>query len=375
MRKFMSAAVLVLLSVCSMSIVVASEDKDWGYAGWDKGFRFKSADGENELKISNRVQVRFTYEDPEVGDSIGSFQLRRWKFKMSGKIYGHWKYQLQVDFAGQGDRTLDIVGTEVEVPEQDALEDAWFQYTKNKWAQPWLGQGKVFFGRQRLTSSGSLQFVDRALLVQVAEVPRDIGVGLVGQSAGKKFEYNVGVYNGNSLNQKENDNNKFAYAGRVVWTPFGEYKLAESALDRPESVKLAVGLDGFMNTITTDMGEDLDIAVFGFEFALKIQGFSTVSEYFKTDRDVAGGGSAKSDGGYVQFGYLFPGNFEIAGRYATIEPDNPLLLDEVDSKGIAINYYFDKHAYKIQADYRQIEKKTDSLEDLNVFRVQMQFAF
>ena len=149
----------------------------------------------------------------------------------------------------------------------------------------------------------------------------------------------------------------------------------ESALDRPESVKLAVGVDGFMNTLTTDMGEDLDPSVVGIGFALKIRGFSTVGEYFRTDLDTTGGGSVKGDSGYLQVGYLFSNNLEFAGRFASIEPDNELVLDQVYAKGIAINYYFDKHSYKIQADYRQIDNKTDDLEDLEVFRLQMQFSF
>ena len=43
----------------------------------------------------------------------------------------------------------------------------------------------------------------------------------------------------------------------------------------------------------------------------------------------------------------------------------------MNSKGIALNYYFKGHSYKIQGDYRRI----DDAEDVDVFRVQMQFAF
>jgi phosphate-selective porin len=371
----MGHALFGALSLCACLGTTVAADEDSPKFGYKGGLFYESADRSMSLKINNRVQVRFTHEDPEMGDSFGSFRLRRWKFKMSGHVFDHWKYKLQVNFAGRGDRTVDVEDGEVDLGQTDVLEDAWFQYTKHPWYQPWVGQGKVFFGRERLTSSGKLQFVDRALLVGTAEVPRDIGVGLVGQSKNQRFEYQVGIYNGNALNQQKNDNDKFAYAGRVVWTPFGEYKLVEGALDRPESSVLAVGLDGYLNTSTSDAGEDLDVNVYGVEFAYKLHGFSAVAEYYLADQDTEGGGSEEADGGYAQVGYLFANNIEVAGRYATIDAQNETLFDDVDSKGIALNYYFKGHSYKIQADYRRIDDKTDDAEDVDVFRVQMQFAF
>ena len=78
------------------------------------------------------------------------------------------------------------------------------------WAQPWLGQGKVLFGRQQLTSSGSQQFVDRSDLTEDEFVPsRSQGIALIGKSAEKKFEYNVGVYNDFSgRNASSNSDNR-----------------------------------------------------------------------------------------------------------------------------------------------------------------------
>jgi phosphate-selective porin len=374
-RLVLAAAAALLLGGGTATVSMAGEDSDWGYAGWDKGFRFESADGKNTLKISNRAQIRFTFESPEEGDSVGSFRIRRWKFKMSGKIYEHWKYNLQVNFAGQGDRELDVEDGAVQLGQTDALEDVWFQYTRNRWFQPRIGQMKPLFGRQRLTSSGKLQFVDRAGLASEAEVSRDIGAALIGQNESKTFEYNVGMYNGNALNQKENDNGSFQYTGRVVWTPFGEYGLAEGALDRPDSARLAIGLDGLVNTLTTDAGEDFDIRAGGIEFAFKLGGFSTVAEYFVIDREELGaGGTVDSKTGYVQAGYLFENNLEVAVRYATIVPDDELSLDEETSIGAALSYYFDKHDYKAQADVRRIRNDTSD-EDEDVVRLQVQFSF
>ena len=371
-----SVPLLALLMVAGSSPLEAAEGS-WGKAGYDKGFKFESADGNFTLKMSNRVQVRFTHEDPEEGDSEGSFRLRRYKFKLSGMVWEHWKYKLQASFAGQGDEEIEIDGTESIILEQDdVLEDAWFQYTKNEWVQPWMGQGKVFFGRQRLTSSGKLQFVDRAGLTDEAEVSRDIGVGLVGVGLEKKFEYNVGLYNGNGLNLTSNDNDEYAYAARLVWTPFGEYELEEGALDYPDEPKLALGGGMYQNTFTNDADEDLDVDVYGIEAAFKVNGFSAVAEYFDIESDLETE-DGEIDSGYVQVGYLFPNKkFELAGRYAFSDPDDSTgSIEEVRTTGVAFSYYISKHDFKVQADIRDMEVREVDGEDETEARVQIQFSF
>ena len=52
-------------------------------------------------------------------------------------------------------------------------------------------------------------------------------IGLIGANEGKTWEYNLGVYNGNGLNNTANDNKDYMMIGRFVWTPFGEYKLED----------------------------------------------------------------------------------------------------------------------------------------------------
>jgi phosphate-selective porin len=285
--------------------------------------------------------------------------VRRYKFKLSGKVYDNWKYKLQMNFAGTGDAG------------RDALEDAYVQYTRNRMAQVWIGQGKAFFGRQELTSSGKQQFVDRSIANSEFAPGRDIGVGLVGVNESKTFEYNVGAYNGNGRNETSNDNDSYMYVGRLVFTPFGAYKPEESSLDYPEDPRLAIGVSGMMNTFT-DMGVDLDETTLGVEAAFKVLGFNTVAEYFSKTSDLAGGGDVDTDGGYLQLGYLFPNRkFELAGRHALVEVDGG---EETTETGVAASYYIAKHRYKVQGDYRVIDREIADTED-GEFRVQLQIQF
>jgi phosphate-selective porin len=332
------------------------EEKKIDPVSWSKGLTFKSADGQHSLTIGNRVQVRFTQNEPDEGDGRGSFRIRRAKLALSGQVFEDWKYKIQAVWSG-GSTTL---------------EDAYFQYTENPMAQFWLGQGKVFFGRQELTSSGSQQFVDRSAVSDRFAHSRDQGIALIGVNESKTFEYNIGLYNGNGRNASTNDDDDYLTAARIVWTPFGEYKLEESSLDYPENGKLALGIAALQNT--EDAGT-VDITRYNVEFAYKIRGFNTVAEYYTEEADPVGGGATvDTDGWYAQLGYLFPNKkFELAGRHGVISPDLPGNVDQTET-GVAASYYFSKHSYKVQGDFRQLEddlRGTDSDE----FRLQLQIAF
>ena len=353
------------------------------------GLVVESSDGAFKFHLGNRVQFRYTHEMPDVGDSVGSFRLRRFKFKMDGHAFKHWKYRLQVNFASGS----------VEGDNDSLLEDAVVKYTKNHWAQPFMGQAKTFFARQALTSSGKQQFVDRSIVTSGggAEVARQIGIGLVGRDKNKRLEYNFGIYNGdgaNSVNKKKNENDEFLFVGRVVWTPFGEYKLDEVAFDRPQSSKLAVGLKAASDTLTRDFDPDdgdpieprpvdLDVVGFGAELAYKIHGFVINAEWFTVDTDepVAGPGgtilinTVERALYYAQLAYLFRNNIEVAGRYAVVDPDVAGPSAMVTEAGVAVSYYIRKHDYKVQSDYRRITDDADPTEDTDEVRFQFQFVF
>jgi phosphate-selective porin len=350
-KKWMIAGV-----IATLALVPATAHAADGEAGWGKGAYFKSDDGRFSLNLGSRVQVRYTQDDPEDGDSVGSFRIRRAKFAMSGNVYGNIEYKIQAVWSG-GSTTL---------------EDAYFVYTGNEMAQFWVGQGKAFFGRQELTSSGKQQFVDRSIASERFAHGRDQGIALIGENSGKTFEYNLGFYNGNGRNRSSDDNDEKLLVGRVVFTPFGQYKLEESSLDYPDSPKLAIGASFLTNT--EDAGPDeVDIDRFGVEFAFKVGGFNSVAEYYSESADL-GAGDADTDGFYAQLGYLFPNKqFEIAGRYAVVSPDSVVDADETET-GIAASYYISKHNYKIQADFLNIEDEFDNTDDRQI-RVQLQIAF
>jgi hypothetical protein len=180
------------------------------------------------LELSNRVQVRYTHVFPDdaiklpgtenAGDSQGSFRIRRAKLKFEGWFYRPYlTYEVQTNWPGIATANLG-----------QYLEDAninWDVTKGKKLFMVKLGQYKVPFGLQELISSGSQQFVDRALVSNVYFRGRDTGATVWGVLGNNKFEYRAGLFNGNGLTRSVNDNDKFQWNARVSFQPNGAVPL------------------------------------------------------------------------------------------------------------------------------------------------------
>ena len=139
------------------------------------------------LEMSNRVQVRFTQEDPDEnsailagtaakGDPRGSFRIRRAKFKFEGWFIKSWlTYEVQLNYPG-------VTGSNIGALLEDAAFDVDFSKGKGLFRLH-VGQFKAPFGAQEMTSSGSQQFVDRALVSNSFFRGRETGVALWGATA------------------------------------------------------------------------------------------------------------------------------------------------------------------------------------------------
>ena len=331
------------------------------------------------VQISNRVQGLFTQVDPAVGDSVGSFRIRRMKTTIEGSAYeGIWKFKLQANWTG-GDVVSNVTQSGTTVSQSrfrgPILEDAVVYWARYPMATVFVGQEKAYFGRQELISSGRQQFADRSIASGRFAASRQIGTGLFGSNAGKTFEYNAGIYNGNGINQATNDNQDFLKVGRLVWTPFGEYKLEESAHDYPATPKLFLGGSVFQNTTGAGTTKT-DVDRFGVEAGFKLHGFNAIGEYYTEESQRVNAAQVDTDGYYAQVGYLVPNKkLEVAGRLSEILPDTLADTDQTET-GAAVSWYFDKHNHKLQADYRQIETQSPGSSVTNdEFRLQYQLIF
>jgi phosphate-selective porin OprO and OprP len=307
------------------------------------------------MNLGTRFQLRYTYTDPDDGPESGSFSVRRARFSVFGDAYRYFNYALQLEMAGSAVQLID----------------ANVRYRAAPMATIWAGQGKAYFGRQQLVSSGNLNFVDRSEVDTRFSAKRQAGIALTGQNESQTFEYNLGIYNGNGINAA-NDNNRYMKTARVVLTPFGAYPLTESAHDYPETPKFAIGLSG-MHTTLGSQSDETEIIRLNIESAFMINGFNISGEYYWENADPVNVSSYSTTGWYTQAGFLFPGKRnEIVLRYAVIDSDVSLTSDLIEA-GAAFSHYFYGHRAKLQADIRNINWVNLDSNTLE-FRIQFQLS-
>jgi phosphate-selective porin OprO/OprP len=318
------------------------------------------------------------------GDSQGSFRIRRAKLKFEGWFYQPWlQYEVQMNWPGINSANL-----------ANFLEDANINWDVTKGKKLFMvkvGQYKVPFGLQELISSGSQQLVDRALVSNVYSRGRDTGATVWGVLGNNKFEYRAGIFNGNGLTRSVNDNAKFQKNARVTFQPNGAVPLgtysgahqSESdfetkALGKPIFTINAAFEENDLSFVATDLKTNLKSTLFTVDTMFKYRGFSATGAYFWGEREPQEiNQKFDTSGWYAQAGFfLKPEKWEIAARYAQQDPSDLVGPDKITEIRGGINFFYARHALKVQADYGQIKTETSSGERKNnELRIQTQFIF
>jgi phosphate-selective porin OprO/OprP len=317
------------------------------------------------VSFSTQLQPRTTVEDLSGDSPMGSFRIRRAKTKFDGWLYHpSLTFELQANWAAS--RVLD-----------DALFN--WDVTGKKVLQVRAGQFKTPFGRQELTSDGSLQFVDRSIVSDEFAKGRDVGVQLWGLLGGSKLEYRVGVFNGAGNNAVANDNTKLQYVARLTLQPFGDVKYSEVDFESKGRPLFALAAQFESNDAhgATD-GNDVDRTTFGGDVVLKYGGLSLFAEGFAGRRTPETGERFENLGFNVQAGFAFLGRrLELAGRYAQLDPDTDAGSDLRIERGIALSYFYNRHVLKLVTDLRQVEDQARPAGERTRLeaRTQLQFTF
>jgi phosphate-selective porin OprO and OprP len=331
--------------------------------GYKKGAFIKTTDDRFSLKLNVRTQGLFRYEALEDRKDTSNFSVKRARLLAGGNVFYPWmQYNTQITLEGGS----------------AALRDAYIEAAYFDWATPRIGQYKVPFDREFLTSAFNLQLIDRSIASSQFSLQRDIGIQLSGKFLHNQFEYGAGIFNGSGANQS-NVNNDFMYVGRVVWTPFGSYPYSQAALDTPDTPKLAVGVaggylpglePGERKTLAGPLGNanimpvESDVYQLAADLAFKYQNFSFEGGYYFRNIDPnepTPFGDENAQGFYFQGGYfVIPKKLELAARYAWVNPDNPNQTDDNEQQEYTggLSYYIYGHDLKLQANYSFFSNET-----------------
>ncbi len=402
-------------------------------AGYDHGFYIRSGDDRFYLRVNGRLQFRFThyavgkrnrYLRPRFQrDDRTGFDIQRLRLGFRGHLYDpRLTYRFEMTADG---------GNNVR------LRYAWANYRFSDAFQVMAGLFKIASTRGQMTSSSTLQFVDRPMTDAVFELSRGVGVKFWGHLFDKRVDWYLDVVN--SFNGTANrtitpdpaelDGNP-GIVFHVVWHALAEnpgkdfknqgdlafherpvldlgfhYAFNEDERDRRTTripfrwPRRGFGVGAF--GLTTSNG--LQLHQFGLEAAFKYRGFSASGEYLLRILDVRRAtrrpftplflltgerSTVAQQGGYLQLGWFLPipgheHQFEIVGRAGGV------VINTEGSEGTweyggGLNYYIHGNKVKLQTDVVRIEEapitsSSHSLANVNdqplIWRVQLQVAF
>ncbi|MBK8658944.1 MAG: hypothetical protein IPN22_08755 [Bacteroidetes bacterium] len=143
------------------------------WLSFKNGIGVTTPDSLFSLNFRFRIQSRVGYvsrSDEEFTPEEFDFRVRRIRMRIGGFIYTpRLTYNIQLSFS-RADMDWDVS----QVP--NVLRDAMISYTIPQGLTFSMGQGKLPGNRQRVNSSGELQFADRSIVNNALTIDRDFGV-------------------------------------------------------------------------------------------------------------------------------------------------------------------------------------------------------
>lgn len=369
---------------------------------FDEGYLFVGPD--DVLKFKGYAQADYyipmtnTYSDSE-------FLIRRARIAATGYFQKNFRYMLYARF-DEGNAELN----------EAFIESRHLEFAKLR-----VGQFKSPFSRSNLTSSSQLGFINRPVIIDEFAPGYDVGIMLFGKFWQKRLDYAVGIFNGRSLNQPENNSGK-QFVGRLIFSPFKnknnsilanlsagfsfasenkEENLSNSAYENVIGIPFLKFPDNFMMK-----GEMIR---FGSDFQWSLRNWKFTTEYLNTDFNGLRGDveihDLKGRGYYATVSVFLTGEensvdikpkkeldpkkgkwgaFEILGRFEKVNlsalPVEFNSVDQLSSFALGLNWYPNDDV-KLMLNYQyfnyqpSINYEVREIKFQNAFLARVQFQF
>lgn len=243
-------------------------------------------------KISGLVNVRYSWSDKE-GDTHG-FDVRRVRLAADGELGERLDYKFQAEY----ETTVKVI-------------DAYLRVKILPEVNVQIGEYKVPYSQETLYGPATWLTIENPAAVAklngyndlsgIKANGRDVGVTLYGDLLNKLIGYRVGVFNGNGINIKDN-NNKKDFAGLIWIRPLkglafsvGHYqgvygekgdehvRVRNSAGVEYKTARLTLRSE-YLNGNTAGKKSDGVYATAAYWVSKVVQPIASV-DYFKADRD------------------------------------------------------------------------------------------
>ena len=409
LASFFMALVFVVLSSAE------SKAADFPYGKETDGYEVKLESGA-ELKFRFRLQPRFDFghvsHDNVDYNTDTDFFLRRTRFETSGKLMSGLDFALSFA-ADNWDRNNHSSDME--------LYHAYIDYRLAKFFRVRMGRYKLPMSRIALTSSARQLLIERPTLVEdqkkfYGDYNQD-HVGIFGKSDdgsvtfmfaaadgwdSEEFDGTFGlptdvdatIYDAGyapgipDLYVKDSDN---LLMGKITFSPPGMGEDRQSDAHIGEGKHMTFGghyaLQKSIKVVEctppcAGIEAEEDRMTWGAEFSMHQGPLTLQYEYiYKKIESTNSGLERRSNGWYIQGGYLIPGStLEVVGRYELNDLRDTQGGYDNEIRTVGLNWYGKGHSYKIGTNWVHTMFDKSSFElaaenEKDVFQVQAQYYF
>ncbi len=359
------------------------------------GFEFISADSSNLLQLQIRGQFRAAYPTDSDPVDLNDFEADRVYLKINRarlKIGGHalrpyFKYYFEYELFASN------------------LLDFRLMYEQLPFFKVKVGQWKVQYNRERITSSGAQQAMDRSLLNRPFNLDRQQGIsfyGRLGAGGGLDLNYWLSVFMGTGRGATLNDDRHLMYMMRMQWNILdGPIPFSGSDLGISERPALNLALAGVTNRSPyTRFSQAGGGQLEGFEEGLpgqyrvnqallettfKYRGWGVQQElHWKEINDLIHATRTELLGIFLQAGYFlrqaslfFPNDLEAFARYSLFDPDIEADGDLQEEITFGFNYFLMGHLNKLTLEFSffDFQVSQDQLQEGSRVRFQWDVSF
>jgi len=317
-----------------------------------------------KITIAGYTQVR--YQALEETGKIDGFDIRRARLDVKGTISPYWSYRVQFDLAGS-----------------PKLIDAYAELKLNDYFNFTIGQAKIPFSLENLTSSNKLELIDRSQAVEALvargkdvggnQNGRDLGIQLGGTILKLKdrpvVDYRFGIYNGSGINVADN-NEKKDFATRLIVHPVVGLDISAALYNGSRFVPEVkeVKTNGVVTTPYA-AAKNVDRNRYGFDLNYDLKNLAIRGEYVHGTDDLI-----DREGYYFQAGYYFlEKKLQLIAKYDFYDADKAKANDASTWYVFGANYNFNTNV-RLQANYTFKQEEGTSINN-NLASIQFQIGF
>jgi hypothetical protein len=353
----------ILLTLSS----IAQTELDEGAMNFrNEGVRYVSPDSLYSIffrfRMQNQAAIRsISGDNLTIGEA--ALRIRRLRMRLDGNVISpRLTYYIQLSFS---EADLDSRFDNNPKVTRDAI--IYYRFSPKTYVG--FGQAKLPGNRQRVISSGNLQFAERSIANNTLTIDRDVGFFAYFHPYKDKFNLKLALTSGEGRNSAPTRGG-FAYTGRLEWLPFGVFEndgdYSEGDLEFTKKPRLSIGVAASSNNRALKTGgqlgrslvEETDIQTYIADMMIKYSGWAFLGEYFV--RQASNGVQFLSihnpvyvyqgNGLNIQLSKMLSKKVELAARYAFINPFEPIRAFEKKNEQVmlGVNRYLMKHRVKSQ---------------------------